>query len=81
MIANGGEPETYWEVMTHERKRKCLRAMQNDMKSLHENYTYDFLKLPKDKRTLKNKWVFKLNIEENNSQLRYKTRLVMKGFS
>lgn len=55
--------------------------MQDDMKSLHENYTYDFLKLPKDKRTLKNKWVFKLNIEENNSQLRYKTRLVMKGFS
>lgn len=55
--------------------------MQDDMKSLHETHTYDLLKLPKDKRTLKNKWVFKLNIEENNSQLRYKTRLAMKGFS
>jgi hypothetical protein len=38
------------------------------------------MEISKDKRALKNKWVFKLKIEENYSQLRYKTRLVAKCF-
>ena len=29
--------------------------MQEEMKSLNENHTYDLVKLPKGKRTLKNK--------------------------
>ena len=53
--------------------------MQEEMKSLNENHTYDLVKLPKGKRALKNKWVYMLKIE-NNSQQRYKTRLVVKGF-
>lgn len=39
------------------------------------------MKPPKSKRAMKNKWVFKLKIKENNSQPRYKSRLVVKGFS
>ena len=39
------------------------------------------MKLPKGKRALKNKWVYKLKTEEQNSQPRYKARLVVKGFS
>jgi hypothetical protein len=54
--------------------------MQDEMKSLHENHTYDLVKLPKGKRALKNKWVFRCKIEPNRSQPRYKTRLVVKGF-
>ena len=38
------------------------------------------MKLPKGKKTLKNKWVFKLKHQENSSQPRYKARLVVKGF-
>ena len=37
------------------------------------------MKLPKGRKAL-NKWVFKLKIEYNNSQPRYKARLVVKGF-
>nr|GFC29055.1 retrovirus-related Pol polyprotein from transposon TNT 1-94 [Tanacetum cinerariifolium] len=33
------------------------------------------------KRALKNKWVYKLKIEEHTSRPRYKARLVVKGFS
>lgn len=51
------------------------------MESLHENHSYDLVKPPKSKRAMKNKWVFKLKIKENNSQPRYKSRLVVKGFS
>ena len=81
MLTDGGEPETYQEVMSHEKKGEWLSAMQDEMNSLHENHTYDLVKLPKDKRALKNKWVFRLKTEENSSQPRYKARLVVKGFS
>ena len=50
------------------------------MRSLNENHTYDLVKLPKGKKALKNKWVYRLKTE-NNSQQRYKARLVVKGFS
>jgi ATP-binding cassette subfamily B (MDR/TAP) protein 1 len=50
------------------------------MKSLHENHTFELVKLPKGKRALKNKWVFRLKIDEHCSRPRYKARLVMKGF-
>ena len=49
------------------------------MKSFNENHTYDLVKLLNKKRTMKNKWVYGLKIE-NNSQQRYKVRLVVKGF-
>ncbi|RVW77060.1 Retrovirus-related Pol polyprotein from transposon TNT 1-94 [Vitis vinifera] len=55
--------------------------MHEEMKSLHKNNTYELIELPKGKRALKNKWVLKRNHEPNISQPRYKTRLVVKGFS
>ncbi|GJR18120.1 putative RNA-directed DNA polymerase [Tanacetum coccineum] len=39
------------------------------------------LKLPKGKRALKNKWVYKLKTKEHTSRQRYKARLVVKDFS
>ena len=55
--------------------------MHEEMKSLHKNNTYELMELPKGKRALKNKWTLKRNPEPNISQPRYKTRLVVKGFS
>ena len=54
--------------------------MQEEMKSLHENHTFELVKLLKGWKAVKNKWVFKLKIEDNYSQPRYKARLVVKGF-
>ena len=55
--------------------------MKEELKSLHENHTYDLVNLPKGKRALKNKWVFKLKTKERCPHPRYKARLVVKGFS
>ena len=49
--------------MLHEKHKEWYNAMQVEMKSLHENHTFDVVKLPKGKRALKNKWVFTLNLE------------------
>jgi hypothetical protein len=54
--------------------------MQDEVKSLHKNHTYDLAELPKGKRALKNKWVFKSKIEPDISQPRYMVQLVVKEF-
>nr|KYP73285.1 Retrovirus-related Pol polyprotein from transposon TNT 1-94 [Cajanus cajan] len=54
--------------------------MQDEMKSLHDNHTYDLVKLPKGKRALENMWIFRVKQESNSTSPRYKGRLVVKGF-
>ena len=81
MLTDGGELETYQEAILHENKNEWVKAMLEEMRSLLENHTYDLVKLPKEKKALKNKWVYKLKTENNSSQQRYKARLVVKGFS
>ena len=54
--------------------------MQEEMNSLHKNKTYELVELPKCKKALRNKWVFKLK-KDSEKLLKYKARLVVKGFS
>lgn len=54
--------------------------MQDEMCSLHENHTFELVKLPKGKKALKNKWVFRIRHEEHNSRPQYKAKFVVKGF-
>ncbi|GKF08356.1 putative RNA-directed DNA polymerase, partial [Tanacetum coccineum] len=81
LLIDGGEPECYAEAMEDEHKKEWFDAMQDEMKSLYENNTFELTKLPKVKRALKNKWVYKLKTEEYTPRPRYKARLVVKGFS
>ncbi len=54
--------------------------MEEEMDSLMHNQTWDLVRLPAGKTTLKNKWVYRLK-EEDGGQQRYKARLVVKGFA
>ena len=81
MLTGEGEPENYEEVKSSKESEQWLKAMKEEMKSLHDNHTYDLVKLPKGKKALKNKWVFRLKYDEKSLQPRYKARLVVKGFS
>jgi len=46
MITDGGEPECYQEAMSHEHKGEWIKAMPEEKKSLHENHTFELVKLP-----------------------------------
>ncbi|CAL9003904.1 unnamed protein product [Prunus brigantina] len=81
LLTDGGEPECYEEALTHDQQDEWLKAMHEEMQSLHENHTYDLVNLPKGRRAFKNKWVYRLKTEENNSKPRFKARLVVKDFS
>ena len=56
-----------------------MKAMTEEMKSLQKNGTYELVKLPKGKKALKNKWVYKLN-KDGDKFVKYKAHLVVKGF-
>ncbi|KAG8478019.1 hypothetical protein CXB51_027833 [Gossypium anomalum] len=76
------EPSNYSKAVSCEDSEKWMFAMQEEMESLHKNRTWDLVKLPKGKKTVSCKWVFKkkegtLGVEEP----RYKARLVAKGYS
>jgi hypothetical protein len=68
------------EAMKDENK-EWNKATQEEMDSLHKNHTYELVKLPKGKKFLKNKLVYRIKQEEHMSHSRYKARLVVKGFS
>ncbi|KAL4368326.1 hypothetical protein GQ457_05G026720 [Hibiscus cannabinus] len=79
IVVNEGEPQSFDQAMEVDHKKEWLKAMQEEMQSLHENRTYDLVELPKGRRALKNKWVYKLKTNESNKKSRHKARIVVKG--
>ncbi|KAG8491535.1 hypothetical protein CXB51_014880 [Gossypium anomalum] len=76
------EPSNYSEAVSCEDSEKWMFAMKEEIESLHKNRTWDLVKLPKSKKVVRCKWVFKkkegtLGVEEP----RYKARFVTKGYS
>ena len=81
LLSDGSEPECFQDAIKDENKKEWKSAMQEEMDSLHKNHTYELVKLPKGKKVLENKWVYRIKQEEHTSHPRYKARLVVKGFS
>jgi hypothetical protein len=52
-----------------------MAAMHDEMESLEKNGTWDLVQLPKGKKIVRCKWIFKRKEEM------YKARLVAKGYS
>ena len=76
------EPSTYTKAVNCDDSRKWMIAMQEEMESLHKNDTWNLVRLPKGKKVVRFKWVFKRKegipgVEE----AMYKARFVAKGYS
>ena len=80
LLTDEGEPKIFEEAKKDTHNHKWLSAMQDEMDSLHENHTYKLTELPKGKRALRNKWVYKLKPGVSENPMRYKARIVVKGF-
>ncbi|CAH9088439.1 unnamed protein product [Cuscuta epithymum] len=78
LVTDEGEPESFQEVLTSEEKDLWLEAMKEEMDSLKKNNTYELVNLPRGKKVLKNRWVFK-NKKDGEKIVKRKARLVVKG--
>jgi hypothetical protein len=71
----GAEPSNYSEAIISADGNNWMDAMHDKMESLEKNGTWDLVQLPKGKKTVRCKWIFKRKEE------RYKARLVAKGYN
>ncbi|KAG8472774.1 hypothetical protein CXB51_034669 [Gossypium anomalum] len=76
------ESPNYFEAVSCEDSEKWIFAMQEEMESLYKNKKWDLVKLPKGKKAVCCKWVFKKKEGTPGVEKpRYKARLVAKGYS
>ena len=53
--------------------------MEREMESLHCNDVWELVELPKDRKAVGSKWVFKIKTDADGSVERYKACLVAQG--
>nr|GEX64102.1 retrotransposon protein, putative, Ty1-copia subclass [Tanacetum cinerariifolium] len=75
------EPTNYLEAISSPECDKWVMAMEDEVENLHKNKTWELVKLPKEKRVISYKWLFKVQdgmpgVESNG----YKSRYVVCGF-
>ena len=57
------------------------RSTRSTRKPLKENDVRSLVELPKDKRVIGSKWVFRRKISEDGKSVKFKARLVAQGFT
>lgn len=77
----GEEPVTVKEAMSSPESEKWKDAMEKELRSIEANEVWELVELPKLKKTIGCKWVYKRKVDADGSVERYKARLVAKGYS
>ena len=75
------EPTSMTEALASPERAKWMDAMDKEMDSLHINDVWDLVKLPKDRKAVGSKWVFKLKVGPDGQIERHMARLVAQGFA
>ena len=58
-----------------------MAKMQEEVEALHKNQTWKLMLLPPRRKTIGNKWVYKIKRDSNDEVERYRARLVVKGYA
>ncbi|MFS7910246.1 putative RNA-directed DNA polymerase [Helianthus anomalus] len=72
------EPSSYTEAV---KDTNWINVMNEEISALHKNNTWTIVDLPKGKRSIGCKWVYKVKYRSTGEIERYKARLVAKGFN
>lgn len=76
----GPEPKTFEAARRSPEAKQWLAAMQDEYHSLIENSTWEVVDLPKGRRPLSTRWVFKRKMGPSGTILKHKARFVARGF-
>ena len=80
-FTDDGKPSCFQECIDCVDNSKWKMEMKEEMDSLDKNKTHELVELPKDRKIVGCKWVFKLKKGVDGKVERYKAILVAKGYS
>jgi hypothetical protein len=80
-LAIDSEPTTYNEAVGASDGDKWMAAINDEYASLMENKTWTLTPLPKGRKAIGCKWVFRVKRNADGSIEKYKARLCAKGYS
>ena len=75
------EPITFQHAMESEEVQNWTQAMNDEMKSIQKTNTWNLVELPEGRVPISNKWIYKKKRNEMGEVIRYKARLVARGFT
>lgn len=81
MAQDGFTPETYAEAMWSPYGPEWKEAVDDEIESLLERGVFTVCDLPRGKKAVKTKWVFKVKQKSNGEIDKFKARIVAKGFT
>ena len=84
LTQDDSEPKNYKQAMQSEEWNQWDKAMTEEMISLVSKGTWEVIEkksLPKNRKALRNMWIYKKKKDKHGNVSRYKARLVIKGYS
>jgi hypothetical protein len=75
------ESQTYEQALASPDREQWIQAMNTKFQSLIKNHTWDLVQLPKGKKAVQNKWIYKVNYKSDGLVEKYKAGLMAKGFT
>jgi transposase InsO family protein len=75
------EPRNYQEAVSGPDAEKWKAAINEEITSLEELETWEVVPIPKDRKVISCKWVWRIKTDAQGQPARYKARLVARGFT
>ena len=75
------EPQSMTEALKSDHAKQWKEAADAEYNSLIKNETWDLVELPKERKCIGSKWVFKVKRDKDGKISRFKARLVAKGYA
>ncbi|GMF50265.1 unnamed protein product [Phytophthora fragariaefolia] len=75
------KPRSYAEAMSGPQCAEWRKAIEEELKAIADNGTWETIEPLKDSAMITNKWVFKIKFNNRGDLERFKARLVARGFT
>lgn len=77
LLLGAEEPKTFEQAKNND---EWNEAMKTEIEAIEKNKTWVLTELPPGRKPISLKWVYKIKKETNGDVVKYKARLVARGF-